>query len=134
MEALLFLRLMVLNGVKPDGVTLASALPACSHLEMLNIGREIHSYALRNTDLIENSFVGSALVDMYCNCKYVKKGRYVFDGILKRTVAVWNAMIAGYAQNECDEEALNLFSEMTLSDFFSNYHHIIKHYANLSTL
>lgn len=111
-EALLFLHLMLLDGVKPDGVTLASVLPACSQLELLNNGEEIHAYALRNTDLIQNSFVGSALVDMYCNCKKVEKGRRVFNGILRRTVAVWNAMITGYAQNEFDEEALNLFFEM----------------------
>ncbi|KAI4332083.1 hypothetical protein L6164_017021 [Bauhinia variegata] len=121
MEALFFIRSMILDGVKPDGVTLASVLPACSHLEMLNTGKEIHSYALRNTDLIENCFVGSALIDMYCNCKQVEKGRLVFDGILRRTIGVWNAMIAGYAQNEFDEEALDIFFEMAaVSDFLPN--------------
>ncbi|KAF7801326.1 pentatricopeptide repeat-containing protein [Senna tora] len=121
MEALLFLRLMLIDGVKPDGVTLASVLPACSQLELLNTGKEIHAYALRNTDLVQNSFVGSALVDMYCNCKNVEKGRRVFDGILRRTVAVWNAMITGYAQNEFDKEALNLFMVMMDgSDFCPN--------------
>lgn len=120
-QALLHLRLMLLDGVKPDGVTLASVLPACSQLELLNTGKEIHAYALRNTDLIHNSFVGSALIDMYCNCKAVENGRLVFDGISKRTVAVWNAIIAGYAQNEFDEEALNLFMGMiSSSDFCPN--------------
>lgn len=120
-EALLFLYHMLQSGVRPDGVTLASALPACSHLEMLRTGKEIHAYALRNTDLIDNSFVGSALVDMYCNCKKADKGRWVFDGILRRTVAVWNAMIAGYARNEFDDEAIKLFIEMVYeSDFTPN--------------
>ncbi|XP_061365706.1 pentatricopeptide repeat-containing protein At3g57430, chloroplastic [Gastrolobium bilobum] len=120
-EALLYLHLMILSGVRPDGVTLASALPACSHLEMLRTGKELHSYALRNTDLIENSFVCSALVDMYCNCKQAQKGRWVFDGTLKRTVAVWNAMLAGYARNEFDDEAIKLFIEMVAeSDFCPN--------------
>ncbi|KAI9199164.1 hypothetical protein LWI28_028512 [Acer negundo] len=111
-DALLFLRVMVLEGIKPDGVTIASVLPACSHLEMLDAGKEIHAYALKNDVLIENSFVGSALVDMYCNCREVKSGHRVFDGILDRKIGVWNAMITGYAQNECDEEALLLFIKM----------------------
>lgn len=111
-EALALLRRMVREGVGLDGVTLASVLPACSHLEMLDLGKEIHVYAVRNDDLIENSFVGSALVDMYCNCRQVETGRRVFDSILERKIALWNAMIAGYAQNEYDEEALNLFLEM----------------------
>ncbi|PIA50379.1 hypothetical protein AQUCO_01300844v1 [Aquilegia coerulea] len=113
-DALVSLHDMVLEGIKLDGVTIASVLPACSHLEMLNTGREIHAYALRNDNLIKNSFVGSALVDMYCNCKQVKSGRQVFDGILERRVALWNAMIAGYAQNGFFDEALRLFIDMEL--------------------
>lgn len=118
-EALLYLGFMLQCGVRPDGVTLASALPACSHLEMLGIGKEMHCYALRNADLIENSFVGSALVDMYCNCKQAEKGRLVFDGIFKRTVAVWNAMIAGYVRNELDFDAIELFIEMAFESGLS---------------
>ncbi|KAG4956730.1 hypothetical protein AAZX31_15G149000 [Glycine max] len=120
-EALMYVYLMIVDGVRPDGVTLASVLPACSQLERLRIGREIHCYALRNGDLIENSFVGTALVDMYCNCKQPKKGRLVFDGVVRRTVAVWNALLAGYARNEFDDQALRLFVEMiSESEFCPN--------------
>lgn len=112
-EALMFLRLMVLQGLKPDGVTIASILPACSKLELLDIGREIHAYALRASDLMDNSFVGSALVDMYCNCRKAERGRAVFDGILGRKLPLWNAMLAGYTQNGFYDKALKLFLEMT---------------------
>ncbi|GAV75044.1 PPR domain-containing protein/PPR_2 domain-containing protein/PPR_3 domain-containing protein/DYW_deaminase domain-containing protein [Cephalotus follicularis] len=111
-EAITFLRFMVHEDIKPDGVTVASVLPDCTHLEMLDIGREIHAYALKNEIFVENSFVGSALVDMYCNCREVKSGRRVFDSFMNRKVAFWNAMITGYAQNEHDEEAMMLFFEM----------------------
>ncbi|KAL7258555.1 hypothetical protein ACSBR1_004642 [Camellia fascicularis] len=120
-EALTFLRLMVLEGIKLDGVTIASVLPACSHLELLYLGKEIHAYAMRNDELIGNSFVGSALVDMYCNCKKVESGRSVFDGILERRLGLWNAMIAGYAQNGFNDKALILFMEMVeVSGLFPN--------------
>ncbi|XP_021901659.1 pentatricopeptide repeat-containing protein At3g57430, chloroplastic [Carica papaya] len=111
-EALSFLGSMVSQGIKPDGVTIASVLPACSQLEKLDLGKEIHAYALRKDILIENSYVGSALVDMYCNCRQVESGRQVFDSILDRKIGLFNAMITGYAQNEYDEEALMLFIEM----------------------
>lgn len=113
-EALSFFRMMVLEGVGADGVTIASVLPACSHLEMLVSGKEIHAYAVKNSDLTRNSFVGSALVDMYCNCREVDVGRRVFDSIpvSDRKIPLWNAMIAGYAQNERDNEALSLFLDM----------------------
>ncbi|CAH8384681.1 unnamed protein product [Eruca vesicaria subsp. sativa] len=111
-EALGYLREMVLEGVESDGFTISSVLPVCSHLELLRTGKEIHGYGLKNGALDENSFVGSALVDMYCNCKRVVSARRVFDGIFDRKIGLWNAMIAGYAQNEYDEEALSLFIEM----------------------
>lgn len=56
--------------------------------------------------------MGSALVDMYCNCKQIESGRHVFDGIQERRIGLWNAMIAGYAQYGFDEAALMLFIEM----------------------
>ncbi|XVE82650.1 hypothetical protein DITRI_Ditri16bG0023000 [Diplodiscus trichospermus] len=111
-EALLLLHRMVLEGLKPDGVTIASMLPACSHLELLETGKQLHAYALRHDMLIENSFVASALVDMYCNCRKVQSGRRVFDWVIDRKTGLWNAMITGYAQNEHDEDALMLFIEM----------------------
>ncbi|KAA8544704.1 hypothetical protein F0562_019449 [Nyssa sinensis] len=120
-EALTFLNLMVLEGIRPDEVTIASILPACSHLELLDIGMEIHAYALRNDNLIGNSFVGSALVDMYCNGRQVESGRKVFDGILDRRLGLWNAMLAGYSQNGFYEEALTLFMKMVgFSGIFPN--------------
>ncbi|XP_057968393.1 pentatricopeptide repeat-containing protein At3g57430, chloroplastic-like [Malania oleifera] len=100
-EALLFPRLMLDERLRPDGVTISSFLPACSNLELLDIGKEIHAYALRNDELIENSFVGSALVGMYCNCRQVESGRRVFNNFIDRKLGLWNAMIAGCVQ--CEE-------------------------------
>ncbi|KAK6150247.1 hypothetical protein DH2020_017772 [Rehmannia glutinosa] len=78
-EALEYFIFMKDEGFKPDGVTISSVLPACSHLELLDLGKEIHAYVFRNDDFRGNSFVASALVDMYCNCKQVVSGRRVFD-------------------------------------------------------
>ncbi|KAK9750707.1 hypothetical protein RND81_02G215600 [Saponaria officinalis] len=74
-EALEFFKFMVSMGVEPDGVTIASVLPSCSRLELLDLGKEVHAYVLRNRELSENSFVVSGLVDMYCNCKQRRRGR-----------------------------------------------------------
>lgn len=111
-EALMFLHSMIDHGTEPDAVTIASVLPACSHLQMFGSGREIHAFALKHKDIIENSFVGSALVDMYCSCHQVKRARFVFNGLKDQRIGLWNAMIAGYAQNDHDYEALKLFTEM----------------------
>ncbi|KAG8064189.1 hypothetical protein GUJ93_ZPchr0004g38918 [Zizania palustris] len=105
---------MVALGVRPDGVTFASALPACSRLEMLAVGREMHAYVIKDGELVTNSFVASALVDMYATHEQVGKARQVFDMVPDsgRQLGMWNAMICGYAQVGMDEEALRLFARM----------------------
>ncbi|PIM97401.1 hypothetical protein CDL12_30127 [Handroanthus impetiginosus] len=120
-EALEYFSFMKDEGFQSDGVTISSVLPACSHLELLDLGKQIHAYAFRNDDLIGNSFVASALVDMYCNCKQVVSGRRVFDSALDRKLALWNAMLAGYTQNGFYMEALMLFMKlMVVSGHFPN--------------
>ncbi|KAF7012918.1 hypothetical protein CFC21_027062 [Triticum aestivum] len=113
-EAVEVLHDMVALAVRPDGVTFASALPACSRLEMLALGREIHAVVLKDGDLAANSFVASALVDMYAGNERVGNARRVFDMVPEpgRQLGMWNAMICGYAQAGMDAEALQLFSRM----------------------
>lgn len=118
-EALEFLKLMVSEGVRPDGVTIASILPTCTHLELLDLGKEIHAYVMRNLDLSENLFVASALVDMYSNCKQVISGARIFNRTVTRNISVWNAMLAGYTRNGHFHEALMLFIEMLEVGAFS---------------
>ncbi|KAK4779998.1 hypothetical protein SAY87_016104 [Trapa incisa] len=112
MEAMVWLQDMVLDGTKPDAVTIASVLPACTHLQMLDVGQQIHALSFKNKEIIHNSFVSSALVDMYCNCQLVESARKIFDSTSNRKIGLWNAMISGYAQNERDHDALKLFLEM----------------------
>ncbi|KAH6776209.1 Tetratricopeptide repeat superfamily protein [Perilla frutescens var. hirtella] len=120
-EALEHFRDMNDEGFKPDGVTISSVLPACSHLELLDFGKEIHAFVFRNDDFMRNSFVTSALVDMYCNCKQVVRGRRVFDRALDRNLGTWNAMFAGYTQNGFYMDALMLFMRLiVVSGLFPN--------------
>lgn len=107
--------LTVTEMIKPDGVTLCSVLPACSHLDLLKLGIEIHAYSFRNGNLFQNSFVRSALVDLYSNAGRIDSASRIFTqeqiGEPPR-LGLWNAMISGYAQNGLDEEALRIFIEM----------------------
>ncbi|KAK1323076.1 Pentatricopeptide repeat-containing protein [Acorus calamus] len=62
-DAFRVLRDMGSKGAKPNSVTLSTILPACSNLRALNLGREIHGFAMRN-GFSENVFVSSGLVDI----------------------------------------------------------------------
>eukprot|EP01018_Ginkgo_biloba_P030200 Gb_04419 [translate_table: standard] len=113
-EALELFSQMKMAAMKPNMVTLASVLPACANLADLLQGKEIHQYIIRSGfDL--DVFVGSTLIDMYAKCNSVDDSRQVFDKMCERDVALWNAMIAGYAHNGYCNEALSLFRQMQLS-------------------
>eukprot|EP01018_Ginkgo_biloba_P015183 Gb_08062 [translate_table: standard] len=110
-EALRFFHQMEVAGVKPDTVTIASVLPACASLGDLQQGKEIHDYISR-TEFLLDVLVGNALVDMYAKCGKMEDAHRVFDRMSERDVVSWNAIIAGYVQNDDCDEALKLFCQM----------------------
>lgn len=114
-EALMIFRQMQAEaGVKPSQAGIVSALPACSHLSVLQHGKEIHGYVIRNGfDGYGN--VGNSLIDMYAKCGKIRMASKVFDKMTKRDVISWNAIIAGCAMHGHEEEALGLFDQMQIT-------------------
>ncbi|ONK79420.1 uncharacterized protein A4U43_C01F6170 [Asparagus officinalis] len=99
------------EGFEPCERTLASVLKACGDLVDKEMGRKLEMLVEERGMEVE-SFVGSALVNMYGKCGDLVSARRVFDGMKKRELAVWNSMITGYAQNGQPEEAIKLFNAM----------------------
>lgn len=88
--------------------TFASVVKAGAEIAALGEGRQVHASILK-TGFDSDIFVGSALVDMYSKCRVVEEARQVFDRMPERNVVSWSGMIAGYALNGKDEEALKVF-------------------------
>ncbi|KAK9145694.1 hypothetical protein Sjap_005597 [Stephania japonica] len=99
-EALeMFRDLMFQGDTEADSYTLGSAVTACANLSDLNLGKEIHSYAIVN-GLHSNPFVGGSLVELYCKCKELDAAQKAFNEVIDKDTATWNALISGYAR--CD--------------------------------
>ncbi|XP_057871179.1 pentatricopeptide repeat-containing protein At1g11290, chloroplastic-like [Cryptomeria japonica] len=118
-EALVFFDQMQKSEMKPNPVTIGSVLQACSHMGNFEKGRQIHEYVTQG-GLEFNDFVGNSLIDMYAKCKKVEIARQVFDKMPTRMVVSWSAIIAAYAPNGQDKEALELFAQMQLADVTPN--------------
>ncbi|WRX30428.1 Jacalin-like lectin domain - like 2 [Theobroma cacao] len=118
-QALCLFKEMLLAGIKPNGVTITSAVSACASLRVLNMGREIHSIALKK-GIIDNVLVGNSLIDMYAKCGELEAARQVFDKIEERDVYTWNSMVAGYCQAGYCGKAYELFMKMRESDLKPN--------------
>lgn len=96
---------------RADAVSLVNILPACAALNMGGRGREVHGYAIRRV-LIEDMFVGNALVDMYAKCGLMDEAELIFRGMEVKDVVTWNSMVTGYSQIGRYIDALNLFEKM----------------------
>ncbi|KAL2543409.1 putative Pentatricopeptide repeat-containing protein [Abeliophyllum distichum] len=67
-----------------------------------------------------NAFVGTALIDAYSVCGFVDVAGEVFQGIVEKDMISWTGMVACYAENDCFEEALDLFAEMRMAGLKPN--------------
>eukprot|EP01018_Ginkgo_biloba_P031205 Gb_32921 [translate_table: standard] len=114
-NALVLFHQMQLADVTPDLVTIESVLQACAHLGDLQQGKWIHDYVIRSGFELD-TFVGNSLIIMYTKCGSTKVARQFFDKMSRKNVVSWNAMIAGYADNGCANEALILFHQMQLAN------------------
>ncbi|KAF5185806.1 Pentatricopeptide repeat-containing protein [Thalictrum thalictroides] len=113
-QALRSINWMQQEGVKPDVVTIATILPVCGELKALKQGKEIHGYAVKNGFLPNVSIVTSLMV-MYSRSGFLEYSCKLFDGLEKRNVISWTAMIDSYLKNHCLNEALVAFRSMQLS-------------------
>lgn len=52
---------------------------------------------------------------MYSRCGCLHKAREAFDGLRKRNVVAWTAMISGYGMHGCGAQAIELFHRMRSS-------------------
>lgn len=101
-------------GLDPDWFTIGSLLLACTHLKILQYGKQIHGFVIRN-GLIRDSFIGISLISLYIHCVKILCARELFDRTENKSLVCWNTILAGYSQLGLPDEALHLFRKM-LSD------------------
>ncbi|KAJ9680275.1 hypothetical protein PVL29_019554 [Vitis rotundifolia] len=100
------------ENLQADGMTLVIVLSACARLGDLRLGRKLHRYVIRNSNVNLDVFVGNALVDMYLKCGDANFARKVFQEMPIKNVVSWNSMISGLAQKGEFKESLYMFRKM----------------------
>ncbi|KAJ7517631.1 hypothetical protein O6H91_21G032400 [Diphasiastrum complanatum] len=110
-EALALYEQMKQENVQPNNVTYVVLLNACASIAALEQGKQLHSNIIKGgfeSDVI----IGNTLIDMYVKCGCIADAREVFIKMGERDVVSWTAMIAGYAHQRLDKEALALYEQM----------------------
>ncbi|XP_028773369.1 pentatricopeptide repeat-containing protein At2g35030, mitochondrial [Neltuma alba] len=121
-EALkMFKKMLAVDGITPNTGTFVTVLGACSDLAGLCEGQQIHQLTSK-TIYHDNTYMVSALINMYSKCGELHIARKLFDDDLsgQRDLISWNGMIAAYAHHGSGKEAISLFNEMQKSGLHAN--------------
>ncbi|KAB1212133.1 hypothetical protein CJ030_MR5G004759 [Morella rubra] len=110
-EAIHLYHRMLDIGVKPTKFTFPFVLKACSGLQAMEVGREVHDHVKR-LGLDSDVFVCTALIDMYAKSGDLGEAQKIFNGMLYRDVVAWNAMIAGFSLHGLYDDTVRLVVEM----------------------
>lgn len=110
--ALAFLsQMVVLEQLCPDPVTLVSAASACAQLSDFNLGRSIHGFVKRrgfDTKLC----LANSMLNLYGKTGSIKSAANLFREMPNKDIISWSSMVACYADNGAETNALHLFYEM----------------------
>nr|DAD41303.1 TPA_asm: hypothetical protein HUJ06_015626 [Nelumbo nucifera] len=106
-------------GLKPNASTLATIVPVCTHLRILDTGRSLHGFAVKCGFCSDEALV-PAFISMYGGVGDLCIVRKLFDLLPERNVIAWNAMISAYTQNKRSSEAFELFRLMLQGNMLPN--------------
>lgn len=99
------------EGLQPDAVTLTCSVKACGKVRCLSRGGSIH-IEVAKMGYEKDSFIGNALVDMYCKCGAFLEAQRVFDELQVQDVVSWTALISGYGEHGLFKVAQSCLEEM----------------------
>ncbi|KAH7277354.1 hypothetical protein KP509_39G046500 [Ceratopteris richardii] len=106
------------NNVQEE-IAFVEALKGAIKQRNLDKGGVLHADILKG-GLLQNIFIGNALVNMYAKCGVLMKAYQVFEELIAHTIVSWTTLISGFCQHGFNEEALACFDQMQLEGFSPN--------------
>ncbi|KAJ8772015.1 hypothetical protein K2173_027192 [Erythroxylum novogranatense] len=94
--------------VKPNLLTYLSSLVACSGLQALMGGRQIHGLVCK-LGIESEMCVESALMDMYAKCGIVEDAWQIFECAEEFDEVSMTVILTGFVQNGFEEQAVHMF-------------------------
>lgn len=99
------------SGVEMNVYSFSCLIKSLAGAKALRQGLKTHAL-LTKIGLAGSIIVRTSMIDMYFKCGKIKLARALFDEIDKRDVVSWGAMIAGFAHNSLQREALEYVRRM----------------------
>ncbi|KAI5675905.1 hypothetical protein M9H77_06855 [Catharanthus roseus] len=110
---------LLLLGDKVNSNTVVGLIPVSDPFGHLKLTCSIHGFSIKSS-LVSGPSASTALITVYSRLNEFEFARKLFDESPHKSLASWNAMISGYAQNGFTETAIDLFREMQALDIHPN--------------
>ncbi|KAJ9166435.1 hypothetical protein P3X46_021192 [Hevea brasiliensis] len=110
---------MLESGVFPSNFTLGIALNACSSLNSIKLGRQLHAYIIKY-EIDYDPSIGNALCSLYSKFGSLDSAVNVFQGIGEKNVISWTALISACGENGEAALGLRFFIAMLFEDIEPN--------------
>jgi pentatricopeptide repeat protein len=102
-----FLRMLKDGAARPDRISVCSVIPACGGEGKLQLGRQVHGFAVK-LGVHGHVSVGNVLVAMYYKSGAAGCGRKLLQSMDERDVISWTTVIS----MDGEEDAVTLFNGM----------------------
>lgn len=111
---------MILMKTNMDEVVVSSMLKICTNIASITIGRQIHGFALKSSQIRFDVALGNSLIDMYAKSGEIEDAVLAFDEMKEKDVRSWTSLIAGYGRHGNFEKAIDLYNRMEHEGIKSN--------------
>ncbi|XP_022956359.1 pentatricopeptide repeat-containing protein At4g13650-like isoform X2 [Cucurbita moschata] len=119
LEALNAVSLLVSKGIKMDKFTIVSAIKACSIIQDLDSGKELHGFILRHR--LTSTEAMNALIDMYFINGRKNSALKTFNSMQSRDIISWNTVFGGLSDENDAKETMDLFGKFMLEGMKPNH-------------
>ncbi|VVA98963.1 unnamed protein product [Arabis nemorensis] len=111
-EAFDIFKEMILMEAKMDEVIVSSMLKICTNISSLAVGRQIHGFALKSSQIRFDVALRNSLIDMYAKSGEIEDAVLAFGEMEEKDVRSWTSLIAGYGKHGDIEKAIDLYNRM----------------------
>ncbi|EEF42176.1 pentatricopeptide repeat-containing protein, putative [Ricinus communis] len=115
-QPLLALNLFSQMRIVPNEYVFASVISACASLTALSQGLQVHAQSLK-LGCVSVSFVSNALISMYMKCGLCTDALLVHNVMSEPNAVSYNALIAGFVENQQPEKGIEAFKVMRQKGF-----------------
>ncbi|KAJ0232217.1 Pentatricopeptide repeat-containing protein [Hirschfeldia incana] len=103
---------MILMRTKIDEILVSSILKICINIASTSIGRQIHCFALKSSQIRFDVALSNSLIDMYAKSGEIEDAVLAFEEMEEKDVRSWTSLISGYGRHGNVKKAIDLFNRM----------------------